>query len=207
MIAKLRGKIDSTGIDWIIIDVAGVGYHCFCSSKTLSLMPEPGGDVSLLIETHVREDHIHLYAFHSVEEKECYKLLTSVQGVGSKVGLAILSVLTPQLLHQAILGQDKATVTQANGVGPKVAQRIITELKDKVGKLAFASSSGDTADVLAIEVGSFDGSAASDALSALENLGYRRADAVIVVNKIMVETGNQASVQQLIRQSLMELAR
>jgi len=134
MIAKLKGFLDSTGTDWLIINVGGVGYHCFCSSKTLSLMPEPGGEVSLLIETHVREDHIHLYGFHSAEEKECYKLLTSVQGVGSKVGLAILSVLTPALLHQAILSQDKATVTQANGVGPKVAQRIITELKDKVGE-------------------------------------------------------------------------
>ncbi len=207
MIAKLRGSLDSTGIDWIIIDVAGVGYHCFCSSKTLSLMPEPGGDVSLVIETHVREDHIHLYGFHSAEEKECYKLLTSVQGVGSKVGLAILSVLTPQLLHQAILGQDKATITQANGVGPKVAQRIITELKDKVGNLAFSAPAGGVGNVLATEVGSFDGSAASDALSALENLGYRRADALIVVNKVMVETNNQATVEQLIRQALMELAR
>jgi Holliday junction DNA helicase RuvA len=206
MISKLRGTLDSTGTDWAIIDVGGVGYHCFCSSKTLSLLPDPGGDVSLLIETHVREDHIHLYGFSSVEEKECYKLLTSVQGVGSKVGLAILSVLTPALLHQAILGQDKATVTQANGVGPKVAQRIITELKDKVGALGLPVTSSSLGNVLSAEVGSFDGTAATDALSALENLGYRRIDAVGVVNRLVSELGDDATVENLIRRGLMELA-
>ena len=139
MIAKLTGVIDTSGEDWLIIDVAGVGYLVFCSSRTLGQLTSMNGPVSVLIETHVREDHIHLYGFADAGERDSYKLITTVQGVGAKVGLAILSALSPEELAQAIAAGDKAAVTRAPGVGPKLATRIISELKDKMGGIVLGA--------------------------------------------------------------------
>ncbi|MEK9679176.1 MAG: Holliday junction branch migration protein RuvA, partial [Rhodospirillaceae bacterium] len=136
MIAKLTGIIDSSNQDSMIIDVGGVGYLVFASTRTLNLVATQGGTVSVMIETHVREDHIHLFGFADELEREWFKLLTTVQGVGARVALAMLSVLAPDALTQAVAAQDKAAITQAPGVGPKLATRIITELKDKIGGLA-----------------------------------------------------------------------
>ena len=136
MIAKLTGILDSIGDDWAVIDVGGVGYLVFCSTRTLAQLPGTGEAVSFVIETHIREDHIHLYGFLDQAEREWFKLLTTVQGVGAKVGLGIQSVLGPRELTDAILAQDKGMITRAPGVGPKVATRLLTELKDKVGGMA-----------------------------------------------------------------------
>ena len=136
MIAKLTGLLDSIGEEWAVIDVNGVGYLVFCSTRTLAQLPGRGEAVSFVIETHVREDHIHLYGFLEHAEREWFRLLTTVQGVGAKVGLGILSVLAPRDLSDAILAQDKGMITRAPGVGPKLATRLLTELKDKACGLA-----------------------------------------------------------------------
>src|SRR6185312_9648087 len=133
MIAKLTGILDHIGPEGAVIDVGGVGYLCFCSNRTLGQLPQPGGAARLLIETHVREDHIHLYGFADTAERDWFRILTTVQGVGAKVGLAILSVLSPDQVATAIAAGDKAMLARAEGVGPKLAGRIASELKDKVG--------------------------------------------------------------------------
>ncbi len=135
MIARLKGIVEELGDDWLIVDVSGVGYHVFASSRTLGSMVV-GDAVTVVIETHVREDHIHLYGFADTTERDWFKLLTTVQGVGAKVGLGIQSALSPDEISQAIAAQDKATITRAPGVGPKLAARIVSELKDKVGAIA-----------------------------------------------------------------------
>ena len=135
MIAKLSGILDSVAQDFLIIDVQGVGYHVFASPRTLSRIGEKGDSVSLLIDTHVREDHIHLFGFADAGEQQWFRLLTSVQGVGAKAGLSILGVCAPDQLAFAIASQDKAALTRADGVGPKLALRILTELKDKAAKI------------------------------------------------------------------------
>ena len=140
MIAKLSGRLDGCGSDNCIIDVGGVGYLVFCSARTLGNISELGATVSLLIETHVREDHIHLYGFAEAAERDWFRLLLNVQGVGAKVALAILSTLAPGELTQAVLDQDKVMVTRAPGVGPKVGGRIGSELKAKIGDLALGPS-------------------------------------------------------------------
>ena len=140
MIAKLSGRLDVCGSDNCIIDVGGVGYLVFCSARTLGNISELCATVSLLIETHVREDHIHLYGFAEAAERDWFRLLLNVQGVGAKVALAILSTLAPGELTQAVLDQDKIMVTRAPGVGPKVGGRIVSELKDKIGDLALGPS-------------------------------------------------------------------
>src|SRR5262245_52430781 len=136
MIAKLTGVIDSKGADAAIVDVGGVGYQVFCSARSLNRLPAAGGAISLFIETHVREDHIHLYGFIDAAEREWFRLLTTVQGVGAKLALAILGVLSSGDLTQAILVQDKTSLTRASGVGPELAARIVAELQDKVGGIA-----------------------------------------------------------------------
>src|SRR5215469_16365321 len=133
MIAKLTGILDRNGGDGVVIDVGGVGYLVFCSARTQRQLPGEGEAARLLIETHVREDHIHLYGFADEGERGAFRLLTTVQGVGAKLALAILSVLVPEALTTAIMAQDKAALARAEGVGPKLAQRIVNELKDKVG--------------------------------------------------------------------------
>jgi Holliday junction DNA helicase RuvA len=154
----------------------------------------------LLIETHVREDHIHLYGFADEAERSWFRLLTTVQGVGARLGLAILSVLAPDALATAILAQDKAALSRADGVGPKLATRIGTELKDKVGGIALGPAA-------AISVGAPEGAAAADAVSALVNLGYSRSDAFGAVAQAAKRLGEAAKIDALIRVGLQELSR
>ncbi len=208
MIAKLTGLVDSIGDDWTIIDVAGVGYIVFCSARTLSALPQPGEAVSLSVETHVREDHIHLYGFASASEKDAFQLVTKVQGVGNKVALAILSALSPDRMAQAVAAQDKTLFTRASGVGPKLASRIVTELKDKVGGIAAvpilpAKSNGKapgakTQDAAADLV--------QDAVSALVNLGYGRADAFGAISRVVHADQGAHTLDGLIRSGLKDLS-
>ena len=207
MIGKLTGLIDSTGEDWAIVDVSGVGYLAFCSARTLGRLQEVSGPVSLLIETHVREDHIHLYGFADQAERDWFRLLSTVQGVGAKMALAILSSLPPEHLTQAIAAQDKTALTRANGVGPKIAGRIAAELRDKVGSIALgpgAALGGATAGEAA-PVGGLAGSG-EDAVSALVNLGYRRVDAFGAVARASRSLGETAPLEELIRAGLKELS-
>lgn len=201
MIAKLRGIVDSSGDDWAVIDVGGVGYLVFCSTRTLARL-SGGETVSLVIETHVREDHIHLYGFLESGERDWFRLLLTVQGVGSKVALAILSVLSPDQISQTIAAQDKAGLIRANGVGPKLAARILAELKDKA---AFVTTGGGVATGVAAPISLPAGGPLEDAISALVNLGYSRLDAHGAVVQAMHALGDGATVPALIRAGLKEL--
>jgi holliday junction DNA helicase RuvA len=208
MIARLTGTLDSVSPEGAVIDVGGVGYLAFCSARTIGRLPPPGGAVRLLIETHVREDHIHLYGFADASERDWFRLLVTVQGVGARLALAILSAVAPEALLLAIVAQDKAVLAQADGVGPRLAARIVNELRDKVGGLALTPSSAAPAagDVAAI-AGGRDGGAAGDAVSALVNLGYRRAEALGAVAAASRRLGEAAALDALIRAGLQELAR
>ena len=204
MIAKLKGLIDSTGDGWAVIDVGGVGYLVFCSGRTLGRLGV-GEAAELLVETHVREDHIHLYGFFDALERDWFNLLTTVQGVGVKVALGMLSVLSPDQLVQAVAAQDKGMITQAPGVGPKLATRILSELKDKVGTIALdAGLSGVRAG--GISMGGMDGGAIADATSALVNLGYQPSQALSAVSRAAGKLDDGAPVEALIRGGLSELA-
>lgn len=205
MFARLKGTLDEIGEDTVIVDVGGVGYLVFCSGRTLSALPAKGSPVRFEIETQVREDHIHLFGFLDRSERDWFRLLTTVQGVGARVALAIQSVLSPEALTQAVAAQDKAAVTRANGVGPKLAQRIVSELKDKVGGMALGPAVG-TGTPAAGDVPKADAGAAEDAVSALVNLGYGRSDAFTAVAKA-VRSGEGADVSSLIRLALRELGR
>jgi len=205
MIARLKGIIEDIGDDWAVIDVNGVGYLVFASGRTLARLAV-GEAAVLFIETHVREDHIHLYGFADTLERDWFKLLTTVQGVGAKVGLAIQSVLSADEVSRAILSGDKAAITRAPGVGPKLAARIISELKDKVGAITLGQS-------LKTEVGAAPGGsvdhaqgAVSDAVSALVNLGYSPSQALGVVSEAAGELGEEADVGKLIKAGLAKLA-
>ena len=203
MIAKLTGVLDSTGEDWVVIDTNGVGYLIFCSTRTLINFPSCGEIVSLIIETHIREDHIHLYGFIDQAERDWFRLLTSVQGVGAKVGLGILSVLSPAELSDAILSEDKGMITRAPGVGPKLATRLLSELKDKTGGLptsAFPSETASAATGKGASSAAFD-----DAVSALVNLGYQRSAAFSAVSSAINTSSEAAPVEDLIRAGLREL--
>ena len=203
MIAKLTGVLDSTGEDWVVIDTNGVGYLIFCSTRTLINFPSRGEIVSLIIETHIREDHIHLYGFLDQAERDWFRLLTSVQGVGAKVGLGILSVLSPAELSDAILSEDKGMITRAPGVGPKLATRLLSELKDKTGGLPGSAFPSATASAVS---GKGAGSAAfEDAVSALVNLGYQRSAAFSAVSSAINTSSEAAPVEDLIRAGLREL--
>jgi Holliday junction DNA helicase RuvA len=204
VIAKLTGIVDRSGEDGVVIDVGGVGYLVFCSARTLRLLPGPGEAARIVVETHVREDHIHLYGFIDEAERDAFRLVTTVQGVGARLGLAILSVLSPDQLAAAILAQDRAALAQADGVGPKLAARIANELRDKVGSL---SPVGVAAGIATPAVATpRDGGAAADAVSALVNLGYRRAEAATAVAKAQQKLGGDAAVDRLIRSGLQELS-
>ena len=200
MIAKLSGILDSVSEDWVVIDVGGVGYLVFCSARSLSRLPAKGEVVSLIIETHIREDHIHLYGFLDPAEREWFRLLTTVQGVGARVGLGILSVLAPNELSDAILTQDKEMITRVPGIGPKLAARINTELKEKVGRLEKLTPAK-----VGITANSTIRGALEDAVSALVNLGYRRSDAFGAVTGAIRVIGDDAAVEDLIRAGLREL--
>lgn len=205
MIGKLKGLIDSYSDDHVIIDVNGVGYVVFCSSRTLQALPRPGEAVSLAIETQVREDAIRLFGFRSDAERDWFQLLQSVQGVGAKVALAILSTLDAGALATAIGTQDKAAVARTSGVGPKLAQRIVTELKDKApvfGSVdpAVVQLTGDLQDKRA-------SGPVTDAVSALVNLGYGQPQAAAAVAAAVKAGGENAETGTLIRLALKELAR
>jgi holliday junction DNA helicase RuvA len=200
MIAKLRGLLDSFGENWCIVDVNGVGYHVFCSSRTLNNLNGLGEEVTLMIETHIREDHFHLFGFATELERDWFILLQSVQGVGAKVALAILSVIGPDELSNSIAAQDKTVVGQASGVGPKLATRIVHELKDKVAKFAFAPAKSADGEK------SKKSSSLGDAMSALTNLGYKQAEAYTAITRVMAD-GAEDDVQTLIRLGLKELSK
>jgi holliday junction DNA helicase RuvA len=205
MIGKLKGVIDSYGEDFVILDVHGVGYLVHCSSRTLQALPAAGEAVDLAIETHVREDQIRLFGFQSNVEREWFRLLQTVQGVGTKVALAVLSTLKPADLASAIATRDKAAITRTPGVGPKVAERIVTELKDKAP--AFA----EVDPALARLSGALDERRAPqpvlDAVSALVNLGYGQPQAAAAISAAMREAGEGPDTARLIRLGLKELAK
>jgi Holliday junction DNA helicase RuvA len=205
MIGKLKGIIDSYGEDWVIVDVGGVGYQAFCSARTLQSLPQPGAAAALSIETYVREDMIRLYGFADDREREWFRLLQTVQGVGAKVALAILGVLPPGELASAIALQDRAALSRAPGVGKKVAERIIAELRDK----APAFSGADPA-VIHLQAELAEKKAprpVADAVSALVNLGYPQVQASAAVAAASRAAGEAATTETLIRLGLKELAR
>jgi Holliday junction DNA helicase RuvA len=204
MIGKLRGNVDSVGRDWVIVDVGGVGYEVSCPARTLSRMPPIGQPVTLMIETYVREDAIKLFGFLSDAERSWFRLLQNVQGVGTKVALSVLGVLEPQELANAIALQDKAQVGRAPGVGPKVAQRIVSELRDKAPALLVAGGMGMPT---AMQGAPGQMSPASDAMSALINLGYSAAEANAAIASVSAKLGADAKAEELIRHGLKELAK
>jgi Holliday junction DNA helicase RuvA len=205
MIGKLNGVIDSYGDEHVILDCHGVGYLVHCSSRTLQALPQAGEATTLFIETIVREDMIRLFGFASALEKDWFNILLGVQGVGQKVALAILSTLKPGELANAIAMKDKAAIARTSGVGPKLAERICVELKDKapafgsidpaVAKLAGEADEGRVKGPL------------KDAISALVNLGYGQPQAAAAVAAASKALGEDAAVSALIRQGLKELAK
>ncbi|MDO9443260.1 MAG: Holliday junction branch migration protein RuvA [Beijerinckiaceae bacterium] len=204
MIGKLKGVIDTYADDHVILDVHGVGYVVQCSVRTLQKLPPVGEAATLAIETQVREDAIRLFGFSSDAERDWFRLLQSVQGVGSKVALAILGLLPPADLASAIALQDKAMVARAPGVGPKLAQRIVSELKDKAP--AFSAVDPNLSRLAGDEVRSAP-KPVQDAISALVNLGYGRPQAAAAVSASVAALGEDAETGALIRRGLKELAR
>lgn len=199
MIAKLTGRVEQIEADRCVVDVNGVGYLVNASTRTLAALPA-GQVASVLVETHVREDAIVLYGFFEAAEREWFRLLTTVQGVGAKVALNILSALSPRDLIGAIQAGDRGALTRAPGVGAKLAVRLLTELREKAG--AMPAGIGFSP-VLPPPVAGVE----SDALSALVNLGYRRAEAQAAIAKVLERLGDEASLDAVIRDGLKELAR
>ncbi|MFN5450887.1 Holliday junction branch migration protein RuvA [Bradyrhizobium sp.] len=205
MIGKLKGLIDSYAEDFVILDVGGVGYQVHCSARTLQALPSPGEAATLSIETYVREDQIKLFGFRSDVEREWFRLLQTVQGVGAKVALAVLGTLPPADLANAIALRDKAAVARTPGVGPKVAERIVTVLKDKAPAFADVDPG-----VIRLS-GAIEDSRApqpiADAISALINLGYGQPQAAAAIAAASRAAGDKAETAQLIRLGLKELAK
>ena len=199
MIAQLTGRVDALADGTCIIDVGGVGYLVQASSRTLSALPAPPAVAKVLVETHVREDAIVLYGFADASERDWFRLLTTIQGVGGKVALAILSSLSPRDLIGAIAAGDRASLTRAPGVGPRLAARLLTELKDKTGGMPSVGG------VVSVPVAAA-ATPADDALSALVNLGYRRPEAQQTILRVLDRLGAAATLDVLIRDSLKELA-
>ncbi len=199
MIGKLRGIIDAIEDQRCLIDVGGVGYLVFASTRTLGALPNPPGIASLLIETQVREDAISLYGFATAAERDWFRLLTTVQGVGAKVALGMLSALSPDQLIAAIATGDRAALSRAPGVGPKLAQRLVSELRERVGAMP---SGGALPVTVTAPIGSV-----ADALSALTNLGYRRPEAEASLARAVAEHGEHAALDVLIRAGLKGLSR
>jgi len=206
MIGKLRGKVDSISDEGIIVDVGGVGYLVFCSSRVSAAYSE-GSNITLIIETHVREEHIHLFGFLDEVERDWFRLLTTVQRVGNKMALSILGAYPPQQIAHAILAKDTTVFSRISGVGPKLAERIVTELKDKVSKLP-------TSEFKVVDGGKKSGKVAvssqaestiEDTISALVNLGYSRSEAYGAAMKASSE--GEASLDGMIKQSLKQLVR
>lgn len=197
MIAKLKGLLDETGADWAVIDVAGVGYFVHCSSKTLAALGEVGEGCTVFTDLQVSENDMRLLGFAEAAERDWFRLLTQVQGVGSKVALAILSALSTGEVQRACAHGDAAMVARANGVGPKLAGRIVNELKDKAGMVP-----GGGVEPAAV----LKGGASADAVSALENLGFKPAVAARAVAAAQGELGEGASEGDLIRVALKKAA-
>jgi Holliday junction DNA helicase RuvA len=206
MIGKLKGVLDGHRDDGAIIDVGGVGYLIFASSRTLGQLGDPGSPVQVHVETHVREDHIHLYGFSSEAERRCFQLLQTVQGVGAKAALAILSALSPDEVMHSVAAQDKTMLTRADGVGPKLATRIVNELKDKAAGFSLGSALAGTKGGKATAPQPADAGPADDAVSALVNLGYGRSEAYAAVVAASRSLGDGAALDRLISTSLRELA-
>ncbi len=204
MIGKLTGVIDSFGEDYLILDVQGVGYVVSCSSRTMQKLPRPGEPAALAIETQVREDSIRLFGFLSIAERDWFRLLQSVQGVGAKVALAILGLLEPAELVSAIALQDKATIARTSGVGPKLAARIVTELKDKAP--SFGHVDATSMRLADQEESRTTPKPVQDAISALINLGYGRPQAAAAIAASLKELGEEAATSALIRRGLKELS-
>ena len=202
MIAQLSGKIVEQNTNQLILDVHGVGYLVTVSSSTLSQIRALSGTISLLIEMIVREDSLTLYGFYTSEEKSAFTLLQSVQGVGAKAAISILSVLTPDSLKQAILSSDKAMVSRADGVGPKLAQRIVNELAEKVGKLPNSLSNAENK--IALPAGSYQSAIFQDAISALVNLGYSQSEAWVAVQRASAKSDTD-ELGQLLNLALKEV--
>ena len=201
MIAKLTGVLDSIWEGYIILDVGGVGYRVFCSANTIGKLPTKGGTVGLMIETQVREDHIHLIGFADTTEQQAFGFLSTVQGVGAKVALAILSALTPNDVQMAVMTGDSKAFTRANGVGPKLGVRIVTELKGKMGSL------GTNETMTVSGVTSVTGSLImGEAVSALVNLGYSKTEAGMAVASVLRQNP-EITVGELIRLSLKEMGK
>ena len=198
MIARLTGTLAETAADHAVIDVNGVGYLVLASSRTLTAIGGVGSQVMLLTEMQVREDSMTLFAFGSAGERDWFRLLTGVQGVGGKVALSILSTLDPDELSLSVARQDKAMVARANGVGPKLAERIVRELKDKVGGVALGGAGG--APVAAAGL-------AADAVSALTGLGFKSHEAGAAVAAAEAELGDGATLDALVRLALKKAAK
>jgi Holliday junction DNA helicase RuvA len=205
MIRKLKGLIDSLETEGVILDVGGVGYGVYCSANTLRLLPREKESATLFIETHVREDHIHLYGFATAEEQESFQTLVKVSGVGAKMAMAVLSTLTPSQIATAIASQDLTAFKAVSGVGPKLASRLITELKGKFGfassGISFGAVTANTASAVAQVNNDIN-----DAISALVNLGYGRSDAYNAISKIAAQNDN-VELGMLIREGLKELGK
>lgn len=199
MIARLSGTLEEFGADWAVIDVGGVGYLVHCSVKTLGALGGRGDTVVIHTELQVSENDMRLIGFASAAEREWFRLLTGVQGVGSKMALAVLSALAIEDLQRACAGGDAAMVARAQGVGPKLASRIVNELKDKAGSGALGTSSGGIIAVAA-------GSAAADAVSALQNLGFKPLVASTAVGLAVQELGDGAALNDLVRVALKRAA-
>lgn len=203
MIGKLTGRLDSVSLNTMIVDVGGVGYEVTIGARTVSSLPPIGETVTLAIDTHVRDDEIKLYGFATEHERAWFRALQTVQGVGAKVALAVLGTLSATDLANAVALQDKGSVTRAPGVGPKVAARIVSELRDKMPSLAPAiRPGGGLAPIATVP----DGLAARDAVSALTNLGYAHGEAAAAISAAIGKAGRDARPEDLIRLGLKELA-
>ncbi|NYT42623.1 Holliday junction branch migration protein RuvA [Sphingomonas sp. R-74633] len=198
MIAHLKGRLEATGIDHVVIDVNGVGYLAGASARTITALGAIGEFATLHTEMLVSEDSIRLMGFATAAERDWFRLLTSVQGVGAKVALAILSILSPEEVQTAVARADSAMIARANGVGPKLAQRIVNELKDKAGGVALGSGGAGAAPV---------GGAAQDAVSAMLNLGFKPAEASAAVGAAADELGAAATLDALVRLALRKAAK
>ncbi len=203
MIAKLTGFVDTINDNTLILDVNGVGYLLSCGRQTLSNLPLKGEKTVLYVETLMRAEQLTLYGFGSAQEKESFNILMTVQGVGGRMALAVLSALTPDRLFQAISAQEPTLLTQADGVGPKLANRIVRELKDKVGGFLNSNTIPSSAESTTHQTSASNN---SEALSALLNLGYRRAEAIEAVGKAQIEAGDEASLNTIIPLALKKLA-
>lgn len=198
MIAALRGTVEALGEDRCVVDVNGVGYLVMASTRTLAALPQPPGMARLLVETQVREDAITLYGFAEPAERDWFRLLLTVQGVGARVALNLLSAVSPPDLVRAIAAGDRGSLTRAPGVGAKLAIRLLSELREKAGAMPVGTG--------AVVSPVLPAGPEADALSALANLGYRRAEALPAVERVLSRLGDGAALGQVIRESLQELA-